>query len=153
MDDDLNSKIMQIVDLLGKDKIPDNISNLISAFVGSSSADRSDKTAADITNADGTNADKTDAVGSDAVRSDAGKAAEPAGDGLKNRGNDDMELLFRIKKMIDGLNTANDRNINLLSAIRPFLSKERQEKASNCIQLLRLSRLSKMLINDNERSS
>ncbi len=133
MDDNLNSKIMQIVDLLGKDKIPDNISNLISAFVGSSSADSADKTETDKTETD--------------------KAGGPAGDGIKNRGDDDMELLFGIKRMIDGLNTSNDRNINLLSAIRPFLNKARQEKASNCIQLLRLSRLSKMLVNNDERSS
>lgn len=127
MSDDLNSKIQQIADMLGKENMPDNVKGLLSLLAGS--------------------------LGSKEEVS--GKAAgedEPVDESTKQRPepDDETDAFRKVKKVLDKINTGSDPRINLLHAIRPFMNSRRQKKLGNCIQLLQMTSLTR-LFNDHEK--
>lgn len=75
------------------------------------------------------------------------KKEEPS----KNTDTDDtVDLIRKVKTMMDRTNPASDPRLNLITAIKPFLNSKRQQKLSNCMMLLQMSRLSKF-IGDTEK--
>jgi hypothetical protein len=65
-------------------------------------------------------------------------------------GTDINDITARLKKAINSLGNLNDPRINLLNAIRPFLNSRRQKKINNCIQLLQITSLTR-LMNEQEK--
>jgi hypothetical protein len=126
MSDDLDKKIQQIAEMLGQDKVPDNLKSLVSLLAGSLNS----------------------------KESNTGKASEeePSGEekAVQNVSEDNPETASRVKKLIDGINTGNDPRINLLHAIKPFMSSKRQKKIGKAIQLLQMTSLAR-LINNNDK--
>ena len=55
------------------------------------------------------------------------------------------DVLDSARKALNRLNTSNDPRINLLNAIKPFMNTRRQKKIGNCIQLLQIASLSRLL--------
>jgi len=46
---------------------------------------------------------------------------------------------------MDAMRNINDPRINLLTAIKPFLSSGRQKKLSNCIRLFQVTQITKLM--------
>lgn len=124
MSDDLNKKIKQITDVLSQENLPDNLKGLF-ALLGSSANSQEEKIEEPAPNSIDINKKEKNKELSDLE--------------------DNMEMLRKVKTIMDRLNTGNDPRINLLSAIKPFLNNNRQKKLSNCISLLKVSSLAKLV--------
>ena len=116
MSDDLNKKIKQITDILGQENLPDNVKGLLSLLAGSGGKSENNNTEAVVQKEERT--DKTELE-------------------------DNIDMLRRIKKVMDRVNSHNDPRVNLLNAIKPFLNSKRQKSLNNCVKLLRVSGLTK----------
>lgn len=131
-DDDLGKKIQQIADLLGQENMPDNVKGLLSVLSGSfSDKNDSKEKAPEIAQR------KNDMP-------DDGLAENPSAQ-ASGSSSDTNELLMRAKKMMDKLGTGNDPRVNLLHAIKPFMNGKRQQKIGNCIKILQLASMTKLI--------
>lgn len=144
MSDDLGKKVEQIAQLLGQEKVPDNLKELISLF------------AASMNKKEGGTVQPPDADGSQAENDLDGAAAENRQDDAQaEKDLDDLkepepDMLETARKAIDRLDIVSDPRINLLNAIRPFMNSRRQQKIGSCIQILKVASLSRLL-NDTEK--
>ena len=56
--------------------------------------------------------------------------------------NDDtLQMMMKMKRVMDQQNQKNDPAKNLLLAIKPFLKENRQTRVNHCIQFLSLSKV------------
>ena len=124
MSDDLGKKVQQIVQMLGQDNVPDNLKELV-ALLATSLGTKED------------NVEQTVSPDDDIVEKSS--SPEPV---------INAEMLNTARKAMDKLNVGSDPRINLLHAIKPFMNSKRQKKIGNCIQLLQVASLSRLL---NER--
>jgi len=131
-DDDLGKKIQQIAELLGQENMPDNVKGLLSVLSGSFSDNNDTKDKAPGL------AQKSNET-PDTVLRENSKSAD------NSDSSDGTELLMRAKKMMDKLGTGNDPRVNLLHAIKPFMSGKRQQKIGNCIKILQLASMTKLI--------
>lgn len=121
MSEDVGKKIKQITELLGQESMPDNVRSLLTMLA--SSAPKAD-----------TPPRQDDRTFSKEETSE------------RNGLDDNLEMLRKVKKIMEHMNTNNnDPRINLLTAISPFLSGGRQKKIGNCIKLLRMSSLARLM--------
>lgn len=127
MSDDMNKKIQQIAELLGQETMPDNVKNLLSVLAGSLEK-------------------KEDETREAGVEEEQPKEEKPAR--IENA--NDSDMLSRVKKLAGSMGAGNDPRINLLHAIKPFMNSKRQKKIGNCIQLLQMSSLSRLLDNQDK---
>ena len=51
---------------------------------------------------------------------------------------DDFKMMMKAKSIFDKMNSASNKNTDLIMALKPHLSPENQEKADSAIRLLRL---------------
>ena len=66
---------------------------------------------------------------------------------------ENIEMMRMVKTVMDGMKNRNDPRVGLLKSVKPFLNDKRQKKIKNCIMLLQLAGLSKMLdTSDREES-
>lgn len=126
MSDDLGQKVQQIAQLLGQDSVPDNVKELVALFADS------------LAKKDDSNAQT---ILPELETSENTLVEEPV---------INADLLNTARKSMDRVNSASDPRINLLQAIKPFMNNKRQRKIGNCIQLLQISGLSRLL-NEHEK--
>lgn len=119
MSDDLSKAIKQIGEMLSQDKGGDSLMSLLS-LLGSSGSKESE-----------VKEDKKENKKDKENRSES----YPSGDVSQ----DNSEMVRQITNIMSSLNTRNDPRVHLLSALKPFLSRNRQKKLSNCIMLLQLT--------------
>lgn len=132
MNEDFNQKLKQLTEMLGKEGMPDNISGLLSMLANSSTKEQSGQKVKEempVTNEKPAKEEKPES----------------------NDFQDNVEMVRKMKGMMDNLQNLNDPRINLLTAIRPFLSKSRQKKVGNCIRLFQMTYLSRFFV-DNDKS-
>lgn len=131
MNDDLNQKLRQLTDLLGKEGMPENISGILSMLSNSSNKEP--------------NESKTN-------EEPAGKHENYAKEEKPERNElqDNIEMISKVKRVMDSLQNTNDPRINLLNAIRPFLNKSRQKKVGSCIKLFQMSHMTRFFT-ENEK--
>lgn len=121
MSDDLNKKIKQITDILSQENMPDNIKGLLNMLSSSSEPE--------------------EPAQKPAAQSPA-REERPQ----KSEIEDNVEMVRKIKKVMDHVSSSsNDPRVNLLNAIRPFLNTGRQKKVNNCIKLIQMSSISRLL--------
>ncbi len=125
MSEDMDKKIQQIAELFGQEKMPDNVKGLLSLLAGS------------LGNKGESAAPPPEAEGQP-------REEEPAAAAADNTDNNE-DVLRKAKSIANSLNGSNDPRINLLYAIRPFMNSNRQKKISNCIQLLQMSSLARLM--------
>lgn len=128
MSDDIGRKIEQIAQLLGQDNVPDNLKELATLFA--SSMKKSENAPAEAA----PDPEKTEPA---EQKQDTGSQLNP-------------EMLETARKALDRLDITNDPRINLLNAIKPFMNSRRQKKIGNCIQILQVASLSRLL-NDKDK--
>lgn len=130
MNDDLNQKFKQFTDMLGKEGMPENLSGLLSLLASSGMKEPVPK-------------QKEEPVFGE-EKSIWKESPE------KNEYQDNMEMMRKITGIMSNIQNINDPRINLLTAIRPFLSNSRQKKIGNCIKLFQMTYLTK-LMSENEK--
>lgn len=127
MSEDLNKTIKQITDMLSQENLPDNVKGLLSLFANSGGNE-----------------------GSSPKVSDSRPAAEEKVE--RNELDENIDMMRKVKKVMDKMSSSSDPRINLLSALRPFLNSRRQKKLNNCVNLLRMSSLTRLFENDEKGS-
>lgn len=125
MSEDLSKKIKQITDMLSQENMPENLKGLLSLLAGSGTGEEPSPKMSESHPAKEEKHERTDLE-------------------------ENIDMMRKIKKVMDRLNSNNDPRINLLFALRPFLNNRRQKKLNNCINLLRMSSLAK-LMEDHEK--
>jgi hypothetical protein len=122
MSDDLNNKIKQLTDLLSQESMPDNLKSLFSLLTSSMGKNETSQ--------------KTEEI----------PALKEPREEAQNKGEfDTTEMVRKIKTVMDRMNTKNDPRVNLLSAIRPYMNTNRQKTLDNCIKVLQVSSLAKLM--------
>ena len=58
---------------------------------------------------------------------------------------DDPAFIFKIGEILGSLNSEDDNNTRLLTAIKPYLSEKRAESADKAIKLMKLTKISSLL--------
>ena len=148
MDGELDKKIEQISQLLGKENVPDNLKELVTILAASLEGKKD--TRGKNVSPGGDSAEKSSA-GDAAAKPTAADTDEkpPAADTAKKppaaEAAENAEIQETARKALDRLNIGNDPRINLLYAIRPFMNVRRQKKIGDCIQLLQVAGLSRLL--------
>jgi len=122
MSDDLNKKIKQITDLLGQDNIPDNVKGLLSLLASPNIKDESSPQKS--VEAPQYKEDRSER----SERNDRYERNERNERNERSEIDENMEMLRKVRTVMDRLNTNNDPRVNLLTAIKPFLSSNRQKK-------------------------
>jgi hypothetical protein len=148
MSEDVNKKIQQITELLGQEEMPENIKSLLNMLASSISnsagggrpENKDDAAGADVGEASGSN------TGNNAVYKEQDDGYEEKRP-MSFTGSDINDITAKLKKAVNSMGNINDPRINLLNAIKPFLNNRRQSKISNCIQLLQITSLTRMLSN------
>lgn len=125
MSDDLNKKIKQITDILGQDNIPDNVKGLLSLLA--SPGPREEPAPHPVENQYAAREEKRE----------------------KTDLEENLEMVRKIKKVMDRVGSGNDPRVNLLTAIRPFLSTNRQKKVGDAIKMLTMTNVAR-LFEDND---
>lgn len=127
-DDELNIKFKQIAQMLGKENVnvPDNLGSILSMLASSTPKDQSSSKPEEQTSPPENKITKE----------------EPPS---KNSMDDNMEMMRKVKVMMDGMRNVNDPRVNLLTAITPFLNNTRQKKIGNCIKLFQMTQMTRMM--------
>ncbi len=58
---------------------------------------------------------------------------------------DNPEMLFKIGNMYRQISSEEDNRVNLLTALKPYLSKKRADKVDGAVKILKLSKMSSVL--------
>lgn len=158
MSDDLGKKVQQIAQLLGQNDVPDNVKELVSLIAasldnkGSKGENKGDSSLKDDTETVRESSASGEAVpsaeSSERQHNTAPIAAEHADETSGPALNKD--ILATAKRALSRFNESSDPRINLLNAIKPFMNNRRQKKIGNCIQLLQIAGLSRLL-NEQEK--
>lgn len=123
MSDELGKKIKQITDMLSQEIAPDNLKNFLSLLAGSI---------------------KEDSTSSKAEEQNISKENNAS----ENEQVDSMEMMRKVKTIMDSINMANDPRVNLLTSLKPFLSNTRQKKINSCIKMLGMAKLIRLMDDD-----
>lgn len=130
MSDDMGEKFKQIADLLGQSSntnIPDNVKGIFNMLMSSSNSKDEDDKSTDTVEEHSENTRPKDNTGNDSST-------------------DNYEDIARkMKKAIGMINPDNDPRSNLLNAIKPYLSKNRQKKLQTCMKLMKIGSLTRIL--------
>ena len=70
-----------------------------------------------------------------------------------NNFNIDMDMIFKIKKIMDKMNdTKNDPRANLLLSLKPYLKESRKEKVEQYIKLFSVGKVMEAFNSDNKNN-
>ncbi len=128
MSEDINGKLKQLIDLLGQENMRENVISVLNALTNSGEKKEAPKP--------------------------ENKIQSSGNTGLSPDLAENQEMMRFLKKAMDHMRNNNDPRINLLHSIKPFLGSRRQNKINNCIMLLQLSSLTRLLEeNDNKGES
>ena len=67
------------------------------------------------------------------------------GDNNGGLGLDDPQTLMKISSMLGKISNTDDPNVNLILALKPYLSEKRVESADMAVKFLKLSKLSSLI--------
>lgn len=136
MDNELNDKIKEIGSMFGISDIPDNIGEIVSSFLTSSSEKTQDAAASEEA-CSGENMEKPQSECSEIGHTNQGGFPEDI----------DMTKIFKILKRYKEAkkNKENDKKIKLLYAVEPFLNEKRRDKVNHCVKFLTFAELAKDL--------
>jgi len=146
MSDDLNNKLKQLADMLnGNEKMSENLSSLISMLAKSSGNDKPAQTSSEEKSPKEEPSMKIKAQDSIKAENLPWQSDTKENERNIDELQDNAEMMRRIKDVMDAMRNINDPRINLLTAIKPFLSSGRQKKLSNCIRLFQVTQITKLM--------
>ena len=112
MSEDLDNKINQIKDLLGKDGMADTLKSLMSGL-GKQSESSDDK------------------EDSNSRPQESGMPFDPS----------TIQMIFKMKNILDGARNNQDPREKLIKALKPYLSDKRQDKVDEVLKILKMTSL------------
>lgn len=155
MNNDLGKKVQQIAQMLDQEDIPENAKELITLLASSLSKKEGDGSSKW---GDGSFIEQRErdsyaqkAIDSSWEQKEEDGYVQNAIDSTnsdkssKQESDINPEMLNTAMKAVNRIKSANDPRINLLNAIKPFMNTRRQKKIRNCIQLLQLAGISRLL--------
>jgi hypothetical protein len=119
MSDELSKKIAQISELLEQSKTPDKLAGLIS-LISNSVTEKS--------------SDANESTTSSSQEAPPSKSFD-----------ENIEMMMRIKKIMESVKKNNDPRADLLHSLKPFLSEKRQSSLTQCLNILKLTSLTKYI--------
>lgn len=127
-DDELNTKVKQIAQMLGMENanVPDNLGSILSMLANSSPKDKSSQKPVNQQPQTESKVTKEETY-------------------AKNNIDNNIEMMGKVKNIMEGMKNVNDPRINLLTAISPFLNNSRQKKIGNCIKLFQMTQATRMM--------
>ena len=125
MDDELNDKINQVAQMLGKNEVPDNVKEIIASL-----ANNSNSSCGPAENAESCNSTSQSSCNDDINQEEMAE---------------NIAMISMIKKVVESSGGANDHRVSLLAALKPFLNDSRQDKLKNCMKIFKLTQLTKVL--------
>lgn len=115
---DIENKIDQIKELLGKDNMSESLSNIIS-MIGKQKENSQDSN------------------NESPKKSDSGVSFDP----------ETLKMLFKIKNIMSAMKKNEDPREKLLFALKPYMNKNRQETIDNCINILKVANMMDVIKN------
>lgn len=119
MNDTLNEKIKEIGSMFGINEFPENLGEIVESFISNDNSvnnNEFDTNEIEIKNNTNTNNNETEKY---------------------------VQIMNRLKEK--NYNSKNNKKIQLLNAIEPFLNNKRKDKVSNCIKFITFADLAKDL--------
>jgi hypothetical protein len=158
MSNDLGNRIQQIAHMLDQEDLPENMKELVALLASSLGKDGKagdvspDKKRSDEGDGEGDGEGDVSQQGHNLGDISDQKVTQDSTDDdtpVNPESSVNPEIVNMAVKAMDRIKSANDPRVNLLQAIKPFMNTRRQKKIGNCIQLLQLTSISKLL-NDRE---
>jgi len=115
-EEDMSSLLKQFSTMMNNNTLPDNVKDVLHHFQSSSETGTS-------SNASNEN------------------SAEENSNNSSTMPNIDIEMLLKLKSIIDKVNTKNDPRTNLLLSLKPYLNDTRKGKLEQYMQFLNLSKV------------
>lgn len=124
MSDDINKKVKQLVEILGQDGSSDTVKGLLDMLGNSMSKEKNNAQKALV---------ETDSSHEDRVERERGRERDET--------DEKGDMMRKIKKIMDTLNTKDDPRMGLLTGLKPYLSQKRQKHLSTYVKMLHMSKL------------
>lgn len=124
MSNDMSDIMKNLNNMLNENKIPDNIKDMLGAFVKDSNN----------------------------ATSESYSEASKSNDSNSSFSDIDINTIIKMQEIIKSMNSeSNSSRSNLLRSLKPYLQPSRQEKVDQYIQLFNMEKVFKML-NNNEKN-
>lgn len=135
---ELNDKIKEIGSLFGITELPDNIGDIVSSFLSSSSESDDQKCSDDSEK----HIESTQKVYEE--KNNIGSTNLPSIPGDHFEDIDMTKVLSLLQKYREvKRSSSNDKKIRLLYAVEPFLNDKRKDKVSSCVKFLTFAQIAK----------
>jgi len=139
MDNDFNDKIKEIGNMFGISGMPDNIGDIVSSLLTSSSESSAEKS------------EPEEQTSANAKTEQSCMSSPDIGHTNKKTSSSDFLEDIDIAKVLKLLNKykeakknkEKDKKIQLLYAVEPFLNEKRKDKVNNCVKFLTFADLAK----------
>ncbi|MBS5842353.1 MAG: hypothetical protein KIC77_02550 [Clostridiales bacterium] len=139
MDNDFNDKIKEIGNMFGISEMPDNIGDIVSSLLTSSSESSAEKS------------EPEEQTSANAKTEQSCMSSPDIGHTNKKTSSSDFLEDIDIAKVLKLLNKykeakknkEKDKKIQLLYAVEPFLNEKRKDKVNNCVKFLTFADLAK----------
>ena len=139
MDNDFNDKIKEIGNMFGISEMPDNIGDIVSSLLTSSSESSAEKS------------EPEEQTSANAKTEQSCMSSPDIGHTNKKTSSSDFLEDIDIAKVLKLLNKykeakknkEKDKKIQLLYAVEPFLNEKRKVKVNNCVKFLTFADLAK----------
>lgn len=134
-DDELNTKFKQIAQMLGKENVnvPDNLGSILSMLASSTPKEQAPSKQEEHPPPPENKPTKEDLLPNNTTTN------------TTNNMDDNIEMMRKVKVIMDSMRNVNDPRVNLLTAISPFLNNTRQKKIGNCIKLFQMTQMTRMM--------
>ena len=139
MDNDFNDKIKEIGNMFGISEMPDNIGDIVSSLLTSSSESSAEKS------------EPEEQTSANAKTEQSCMSSPDIGHTNKKTSSSDFLEDIDIAKVLKLLNKykeakknkEKEKKIQLLYAVEPFLNEKRKDKVNNCVKFLTFADLAK----------
>lgn len=78
---------------------------------------------------------KAEPAAEQSANTNAGTSLSPMNIGLDGK---DFEMIMKAKSLFDRMNSTTNKNVDLIMALKPHLSKDTQDKADAALRMLKL---------------
>ena len=117
-EEDMSNVLKQFSSMVNNNNLPDNIKDVLNNLNSSSNSTSSNN---------------------------SGTSHEEDNSSQSNTPNIDIEMILKIKSIMDKMNSQKDPRAKLLISLKPYLNEKRKGKVEQYIQFLNLSRVIEML--------
>lgn len=138
-----NEDLSGILDKLNIDKnsiSPDMVNNFLS-MLGNPKKDEEDNSENINENQNSTSSYSETASNSQNNANPFNSSSNSSSSNNSNNTGIDMEMLLKMKAMIDKMNVKDDPRSNLLMSLKPYLKESRKDKLDQYVQLMNMSKM------------